>query len=143
MVGDVNSNVDGSVPVVIRPRRCRVYPSAAAAEPPDVSANEASDLQSLVRSLRTVRLSGPKNTRGVSVTTVSVGSYRTPDESLASVDEACVDVETADYAAVLRRTDLVDQRRTTTSDVHAVARTLGYAVAPAAHRSDSVRFFYR
>ena len=134
MVGDINSNDDGLVPVQIRARLCQVYvtskiTSATTSEPPDVSAIEPEDLSSLLGVLRRVRLSGPSNTRSVSVEHINYATYNTPTGARTNVEHIVVDAETRDFSSILAMNEFVDIRRTTTSDVHAVMQVLGVAAA--------------
>ena len=137
MVGDPNvtGRRDNAIPVQIRARLCRVYatPMLAATSAVPTNLDETATLTSILHSLRRVRLSGPKNTRNVSITTIRVGemapSATSPRNAISVREDAIIEAETPDFTTILGMHDVVDVNRTTTSDVQCAFRTLGISAA--------------
>ena len=127
-VGDP-SLAEGTTPLRIRARMCKAYSCKAKSEKEALLAvDECEALKEMAETLRGVRISGPPDTRNVSMSEVVRRAFDTGTGAVREEREVALDVATTDLRYVLSMGSC-DQRRTTTNMVHKACSVMGVEAA--------------
>jgi len=128
----------GTTPLRIRARLCRAFETDNTYDRGRLDQlDEVEKLHAVVAMTRGVRLAGPPNTPAASITKTELHHLHGPDtdkddteDDTTTAVELGLDVATNDLQYVLSEPG-VDQRRTTTNDVHEALRVMGVEAARA------------